>query len=532
MTFHLSKPDPDFLFKLALPDYDAVPASTPLHARLPLPATGPYKIAGYQKKGVVVLVRNPRFHVWSAAAQPEGYPDRIVERYRYTGASAIHAVERGTADITADGLDQTWPPALAASLQTRYSSQLYAEPPLTILGLWLNTRLAPFNDVRVRQAFNLAVDRNRLARINAGEVACQYLPPNVNGYSYYCPYNGPNLAKARRLVAESGTKGQPVTIWIYDIPAGHRNGAYLVSVLQSIGYKARVEYVPHNGQPTWRPDRQAGVGGSVPDYPSANDIFLQFLCSSYTTKPATNSNPAGICDRHLDAQVARAQVARDDQPCRRGRRLAQHRPHADRQGAVRAVEGLPLDRLRRPAGRQLQVLLAVGGDRAGRRVPRPALGALSLVLASAVHGSKCSASERDWHLACGRPREVDAKPGGWSASPPTGRSRERSIRLHIHRAFEVVQVEPNRKRRPAALLQSPLTDSNRRPPPYHGRREGVCLSRFSHSHAGWSPSRAAAYPHVLRSRAPSVHPRFGPTLRSAKPIWAVWETPCEVPRSP
>ena len=128
MTFHLSKPDPDFLFKLALPDYDAVPASTPLHARLPLPATGPYKIAGYQPKGVVVLVRNPRFRVWSTAAQPDGYPDRIVERYRYTGPSAIRAVERGTADITADGLDQTWPPALAASLQTRYSSQLYPAP--------------------------------------------------------------------------------------------------------------------------------------------------------------------------------------------------------------------------------------------------------------------------------------------------------------------------------------------------------------------------------------------------------------------
>ena len=44
------------------------------------PRPGPYKIAGYQKKGVVELVRNPRFRVWSTAAQPDGYPDRIVER--------------------------------------------------------------------------------------------------------------------------------------------------------------------------------------------------------------------------------------------------------------------------------------------------------------------------------------------------------------------------------------------------------------------------------------------------------------------
>ena len=306
VTFHLSKPDPDFLLKLALPHYDAVPASTPLHARLPLPATGPYKIAGWSRKGVVVLVRNPRFRVWSAAAQPDGYPDRIVERYGYTGASAIRAVERGTADITANGFDQTWSPALAASLQTRYSSRIYAAPQLSILGLWLNTKLAPFNDVRVRRAFNLAVDRNRLAQINGGGVACQFLPPNVKGYSFYCPYNGPNLTKARRLVAESGTKGQPITIWIYDIPAGHRNAAYLVPVLQSIGYKARVEYVPHDGQLTWRPDRQAGSKAGGGDYPSTNNVFLSFLCSSSTNNPRTNSNFAELCDRRLDAQVARA----------------------------------------------------------------------------------------------------------------------------------------------------------------------------------------------------------------------------------
>jgi peptide/nickel transport system substrate-binding protein len=215
-------------------------------------------------------------------------------------------VERGTADITAEGPDQTWPAALAASLKVRYSSQLYPAPQLSIGGLWLNTRLAPFNDVRVRQAFNLAVDRNRLAQINDGAVACQFLPPNVNGYSYYCPYNGPDLVKARRLVAQSGTKGQPITIWLYDLAAEHMDGAYLVSVLQSIGYKARVEYVPHDGRPTWQPNRQAGIKGWGGDYPSANTILLGFLCSSFTTSPKTNSNLAGLCDRQLDAQIARA----------------------------------------------------------------------------------------------------------------------------------------------------------------------------------------------------------------------------------
>jgi peptide/nickel transport system substrate-binding protein len=186
---------------------------------------------------------------------------------------------------------------------------------LTILGLWLNTRLAPFNDIRVRQALNLAVNRNRLAQINAGAFACQFLPPNISGYSAYCPYNGPDLAKARRLVAESGTKGQKVTIWFYNIPAGRENGAYFLSVLRSLGYNARLELVPHTpGNFTWRPGRQAGVQGWYGNIPSANDVLSVFLCNAYTTDPKTNNNFAGFCDRRFDAQVARARALETTNP--------------------------------------------------------------------------------------------------------------------------------------------------------------------------------------------------------------------------
>jgi peptide/nickel transport system substrate-binding protein len=116
-------------------------------------------------------------------------------------------------------------------------------------------------------------------------------------------------------VAASGTKGQPVTIWFYDISAGRRNGAYFVSVLRKLGYKARLETVPHNGRPTWRPDRQAGVQGWSADYPTPNDLFSSsFTCRSYTGNPATNANWAAFCDRSIDAQIALARALQATNP--------------------------------------------------------------------------------------------------------------------------------------------------------------------------------------------------------------------------
>src|SRR5206468_3932999 len=63
VTFHLVAPDPDFLYKLALPWADAIPPGIPnrdVGAR-PVPATGPYKISRYVPKHELVFVRNPFF---------------------------------------------------------------------------------------------------------------------------------------------------------------------------------------------------------------------------------------------------------------------------------------------------------------------------------------------------------------------------------------------------------------------------------------------------------------------------------------
>ena len=85
VTLHLREPDPDLFYKLASPFGDLVPPEVSMTrpARLGVPGTGPYMIQSY-KKSRLVLVRNPRFREWYAAAQPNGYPDRIVVTYTAT----------------------------------------------------------------------------------------------------------------------------------------------------------------------------------------------------------------------------------------------------------------------------------------------------------------------------------------------------------------------------------------------------------------------------------------------------------------
>jgi peptide/nickel transport system substrate-binding protein len=97
IIIHLTEPDPQFLYKLALPLASVVPAGTPLRparARL-IPPVGPYRIASFDPAREIQLVRNRYFRVWSAAARPDGYPDEIRFQLSDNGEASLAAVEKG-----------------------------------------------------------------------------------------------------------------------------------------------------------------------------------------------------------------------------------------------------------------------------------------------------------------------------------------------------------------------------------------------------------------------------------------------------
>jgi YVTN family beta-propeller protein len=320
VTFHLATPDFEFLSKLALPFAYLVPAGTPLEeaGTHPLPATGPYVIARYRPKRVIRLVRNPHFHEWSQAAQPDGYPDEIVFEIGGTPDEAVNDVIAGKADVFSTSQSQTPPSAgVLAAIKTQHASQLHTNPQAATVALFLNTRLPPFDRLDVRRALNYAADRAAAVQVTGGpdvaQATCQILPPHFPGYRPYCPYTAgsstaPDLAKARAFVAASGTRGMKITVWSWADFAGI--GPYAVKLLRSLGYRATMKvrggaYFAVVGDS--RTKAQIGTNEWIADYPAASGFFSPVLtCASFLPNNPANANDAQFCDPRIDGQIERA----------------------------------------------------------------------------------------------------------------------------------------------------------------------------------------------------------------------------------
>ena len=325
VTFHLIRPDPDFLSKLGLPFAYVLPSGTPPReaGTHPLPATGPYVIASYRPKHAVRLVRNPHFHEWSNAAQPDGYPDEIVFQIGGTQDEAVNDVIRGKADAFSTSQSETAPSrSRLAALRTRYASQVHTNPQPTTVALFVNTRLPPFDRIEVRQALNYAADRAAAVQVAGGpdvaQPACQILPPHFPGYRRYCPYGGaPALAKARALVAASGTRGMKVTFWSWADLGGY--GPYALKLLRSLGYRAAMKarggfgYFGVVGDS--RTKAQIGTTEWLSDYPEASGFFNPVLtCAAFLPKNPANSNDAEFCDPRIDREIEKATTEQATNP--------------------------------------------------------------------------------------------------------------------------------------------------------------------------------------------------------------------------
>jgi peptide/nickel transport system substrate-binding protein len=329
VTFHLATPDPQLPFKLALPSTFPVPVDTPAKDQglRALPATGPYMVAEADADGIE-LVRNPEFQEWAGAAQPDGFVDSISWRFEEDVAGAFDRLSADELDLM---MDEPGPEDLA-TLRSAHPDQVVAWLRAITLFVGFDVLKPPFDDERVRQAVNYAIDRDHAVDLLGGSTiqrpACQILPPNFQGYEPFCPYtrdpqsgvwSAPDIHRARSLIGEARVTRERVTVWVTDAGAGYLpSGAvetmrYVVGVLETLGLRAELKIVhdgdeyfdaiyPPPGVPGTARHPQIYMSGWFADYPGAGDwIRPQFSCGEQG-----DSNQSGWCSETLDAQIDEA----------------------------------------------------------------------------------------------------------------------------------------------------------------------------------------------------------------------------------
>ncbi|HEX4731184.1 MAG TPA: ABC transporter substrate-binding protein [Solirubrobacterales bacterium] len=310
VTIHLTHPQGTFDNELALPFVAPVPAKTPdedLSAGPP-PATGPYVITESKPGQGWEYERNPQWAKTDAKLLPQipsGHVDKIEIQVLRNPETEINEVESGKLDWMQNEL----PPDRYASVLAKYEgSQFRVEPTVSTYFFWMNTTVAPFNDVKVRQAVNYAIDPAALERIYSGRLKGlqQILPPGMPGYKKIELYPH-DVKKAKELIAEANPSDREITVWTDSEAASKDASTYYAGVLEEIGFETTLKVLdPDNyftviGN-TSTPDLDTGWANWFEDYPHPDD-FLGPMLAEESIAPTNGTNLARFADPTLSKKI-------------------------------------------------------------------------------------------------------------------------------------------------------------------------------------------------------------------------------------
>jgi peptide/nickel transport system substrate-binding protein len=310
IVIHLREPDGSFNFVLALMYAAPLPPDTPAEDQTanPPPATGPYVVTKVKPGRSWEYERNPAWAAANGEAMPQlpgGHVDRIEFEVRSNPTTQVDEVERGQVDW----MKNPPSPDRYQEIKERFEgTQFREEPTISVYYFWMNTQEPPFDDVRVRQAVNYALDPEALERIYAGTISRtqQVLPSKMPGYRKIELYPH-NLPKAKKLVAEADPSDRDVTVWTNNLPPNDEAGEYYQQVLEDLGFNAKLKAVNAANYFTLTgnaatPDLDTGWSNWFLDYPHPDDYFDPQL-SSDNILPNGNTNWANFSDPAIDARI-------------------------------------------------------------------------------------------------------------------------------------------------------------------------------------------------------------------------------------
>jgi peptide/nickel transport system substrate-binding protein len=315
ITIKLTAPDGSFTHVLAMWFAGLVPSDTPFKnlTEDPPPGVGPYMFTESVPNRQFVMKRNPEYDKNPIEGIPSGNIDTITTKI-------VKSAQRQAQDVIQGQLDymQDPPPAdLKPEVKAKYSDRYMEYTTASTYYMFMNSRVPPFDDPKVREAVNYGIDKPGLARIFAGELApgCSFLPPGVPGFDEAldvddCPWGNPNeppdLEKARSLIKEAGVDGMDVTVYgNNDDPTDKVTAAY-ADMLSKMGFNAKpkildggVYFQTIGNQKT---KAQTGFANWFQDFPHPKNFM--FLVDGKSIQPTNNQNFGNVDDPEITKGIA------------------------------------------------------------------------------------------------------------------------------------------------------------------------------------------------------------------------------------
>jgi peptide/nickel transport system substrate-binding protein len=297
IVINLEEPAGTFPNVLALMFVAPVPQNTPEEDQSanPPPASGPYMITSSQPGRGWTYERNPYWAKDNGKQMteiPAGHVDKIEIEVNRNQSTQVNDIESGKLNWIFD------PPPTDRYQEVKEKfegTQFKLEPTISTYYFWMNQTQEPFNNQKVREAVNYAVDPAALERIYTGQIVGtqQILPPGMPGYKKFelFPHD---VKKAKELIAESGVKDKEVTVWTDSESPNNDAGTYYAGVLNEIGLKAELKILnPDNyftviGN-TSTPNLDTGFADWFEDFPHPNDFF-DILLNGESIQSTNNQN--------------------------------------------------------------------------------------------------------------------------------------------------------------------------------------------------------------------------------------------------
>lgn len=297
VTFKLSQSQASFTNRVTMPLTCIVPkgASEDPQENGELLVNGPYMVKSYDPNRELIMVRNPNY-----VGTPRGHFDQITFQVGIDPAQAGLLIRANQLDVY---LDQLAAADASQIIQDQtLKERVFVSQDPTIVYIWMNNEVPPFDNVKVRQAVNYALDREALLRIwggpSQGQVTTQILPSAMEAWKEVknYPYT-PDLEKAKALLAESGlTLPIATTIrTISDIPVYVELAQAIQAQLKEVGFEITIETAPNsvNGSviQTRANKVPMALDGWTIDYADADNVIDTLLNGSRITD-TNNQNRA------------------------------------------------------------------------------------------------------------------------------------------------------------------------------------------------------------------------------------------------